>query len=95
MLDALEASGLSAEVFAAEHGMAPQRISYWRRRLERGAAPRGFVRAKLSTDAPSAGPSAGPTLEAILPSGRALRVTGPWTRESIELWLSALEAHGC
>jgi transposase-like protein len=81
-LSALERSGQSVSAFAAEHGLDPQRLYQWRRRLGK-AEPTTFrevvVRpaASVMAEAPSA------RFEVALPSGEVLRV--PVTFESADL----------
>jgi transposase-like protein len=79
-LAALARSGQSVSAFAAEHGLDPQRLYQWRRRLGK-AEPITFrevtVRPSLVVDAPGA------RFEIALASGEVIRV--PVTFESDDL----------
>jgi transposase-like protein len=93
-LTALERSGKAVAVFAAEHGIDPQRLYAWRRRLG-GAEPTTFhelvVRPpqRISlTDATSA-------FELGLPCGVVVRVPATFDASALERLLRVLEARAC
>ena len=78
-LAALERSGQSVKVFAVEHGLDPQRIYQWRRRLGK-AEPTTFREVIVR---PSARLDVDARFEIALPSGAVLRV--PVKFESADL----------
>jgi transposase-like protein len=76
-LAALERSGKSVGLFAAEHGLAPQRLYSWRRRLDAlGEAEPTTFQELVVRPSPraSAGESDGARLEIVLASGVVVRV---------------------
>ncbi|MCB9583741.1 MAG: transposase [Polyangiaceae bacterium] len=74
VLAALEASGLSVNAFAAREGLDPQRLYYWRKRLDGDSA---LAVSPTFVEVPRHGPE---PVEIALRSGRSLRV-----RESIDV----------
>ena len=86
LVTALEASNLTAAVFAAQHNVNPSTLSWWRSRF-RGAMPsRGFVTVELPVVRPVAPP---PPLRVEL-AGRGIVVDVPvgadldWLRAVVE-----------
>jgi transposase-like protein len=77
VLAALRRSGKPVRVFAAEHGLDPQRVYLWRRRLG-GAEPTTFQELMVR---PATGlavaDTAGNSFEIVLASGDVVRVP-PW-----------------
>ncbi len=73
VLAALERSGLPVTRFAARHGLGPERLYRWQRRLARVEAspsqPPRFAEVAVAVPSPA-------TIELLLPEGVALRVTG-------------------
>ena len=73
VLDTLVQSGQSVSAFASDHGLDPQRIYAWRRRLGR-AEPIKFHElilggSEISSTAPASEP-----FEIVLPNGEVVRV---------------------
>jgi hypothetical protein len=71
VIAALERSGQPVAVFAASHGLDPQRVYLWRRRLAGGEHTtfrEVVVRPSMSAEATP------PPFEVVLPSGPILRV---------------------
>jgi hypothetical protein len=74
VLAALRRSGKSVGEFAGEHGLDPQRVYLWRRRLGK-AEPTLFQELIVRPAAPRAVPDAGGNLfEIVLASGDVVRV---------------------
>jgi hypothetical protein len=90
----LHRSGKTVSVFAAEHGLDPQRLYSWRRRLggaERIAFQELIVRlaARISFadgDAP---------FEVVLPSGVVVRVPASFNSAALERLLEVLRVGAC
>jgi transposase-like protein len=74
VVEDLRRSGLSVSQFAAEHGLAVERLYRWRQRLQSGktSAPRSPRFAEV-TVRPSAPPAA---IEIELPGSVAVRISG-------------------
>lgn len=81
-------SGLSAPDFCRVHGVAHQRLGYWRARLddEGKAEVQRFVPVRLR-EAVSEG-----SLEVVLRSGRIVRVHGAVDGETVRAVIEAAEA---
>ncbi len=95
-LAALERSRKPVSVFAAEHGLDPQRLYSWRRRLG-GAEPTAFreliVRpsATVSSSATAASP-----FEIVFASGVVVRVPASFDAATLERLLEVLaQAQAC
>src|SRR6202795_927655 len=73
VLAALHRSGKPVGEFAAEHGLDPQRVYLWRRRLGK-AELTTFQELIVRPTARGAGPNAGDSFEIILASGDRVRV---------------------
>ena len=74
VLAALERSGQPVAAFAASHGLDPQRVYLWRRRLaegERTTFREVVVRPSISAEATAQHLAA---FEVVLPSGTTIRV---------------------
>lgn len=82
MLSALDASGLTPHAFARSRGVDPQRLYYWRRRIEEGEAAPAFV--EVHRPAPVA-------VEIVALSGRVLRVTDAIDGTTLRRLVAALE----
>ncbi len=86
-LAALERSGKSVRVFADEHGLDPQRLYLWRRRLaggERTTFQEVFVRSSPAAQ----------TFEVVLASGVVLRVPPSFDSDALARLLDVL-ARAC
>ena len=95
-LAALARSRKSVSTFAAEHGLDPQRLYSWRRRLG-GAEPTTFreliVRPSHEV---SSSVSAGSRFEIVLPSGVVVRVPESFDSAALERLLEVLaQARAC
>jgi transposase-like protein len=95
-LAALERSRKPISVFAAEHGLDPQRLYSWRRRLG-GAEPTTFRELIVRPPAAaSLSPSAGAAFEIVLGSGVVVRVPESFDAAGLERLLEVLaRAHAC
>ncbi len=96
VLAALERSRKPVSVFAAEHGLDPQRLYSWRRRLG-GAEPTTFRELIVR---PSAGvsliPKAGSPFEIVLATGVVVRVPASFDASALERLLEVLaQARAC
>lgn len=90
VLDALGDAGTSVTDFARAHGLDPQRLYAWRRRLDRApprARPLSFV--ELPTTAPPVAPA---RYEITLPSGTCLRIEGTVVADDLTVLLTLLGA---
>ena len=100
MLAALAASGESDGAFARRTGVAPHRIYYWRKKLERPSRAltertvSGFVPVRVvdEPDPRAVATSSVRQVEATLPSGARLVFRGVWDRVSLRPWIAALGA---
>lgn len=99
MLAALAASGESDRAFARRTGVAPHRIYYWRKKLERPSRAdertvSGFVPVRVVEERPPQLTTTSSTgqVEATLPSGARLVFRGAWDRASLRPWIAALGA---
>jgi transposase-like protein len=86
-LAALEQSGRPVSVFAAEHGLDPQRLYAWRRRLAGGE--RTTFRELIVRS-----PSAAAIFEVVLASGVLVRVPSSFDAEALARLLDVL-ARAC
>ena len=71
VIAALERSGQSVSTFASEHGLDPQRVYFWRRRL--GEAERTTFQ-EIVVRPLASGPDANAHFEIVLASGGIVRV---------------------
>jgi hypothetical protein len=87
VIAALDASGQSVAVFAAREGFDPQRLYFWRRRLESGAAdvvqPPAFIEVRS--------PAEHGRIEVVLRSGRVVRVAESIDGDLLRRLVDALE----
>lgn len=104
MLSVFKNSKISVSAFARQHGIPKNRVTYWIHRTvelaklaEKSQSPvdqPSFV--PVLTDATprleATVPQPVQTLEATLPSGSRIVVHGNWNTDSINNWLSAIEA---
>ena len=95
-LAALEQSGQSVRVFAEGHGLDPQRLYVWRRRLGK-AEPITFRELMVRPSLPvAAAEECGTRFELVLPSGVVLRVPSRFDVSALERLLAVLaEARAC
>lgn len=92
MVAAFELSGMSMRRFAEQHGLAVQRVAYWRAKLAepvRVTPPSGGFAAVRIADEPAA---IDRSVELRLRNGRALTIRGGWDETTIRTWVRALEA---
>ncbi len=88
VLDALDDAGTPVAEFARDHGVDPQRLYAWRRRLRRTPSltrPVHFV--ELPPTAVSGAPAC---YEIVLPSGARLRIEGAVVTRDVAALLSLL-----
>ncbi len=82
VLSDVATSGLTLYSFAQRHGGDPQRLYYWRRRIERDAVAPAFVEVHRASASP---------VEIVVRSGRVLRVTDTIDGETLRKLVAALE----
>lgn len=82
-----QASGLSSLAFARRKGLSPQRLYWWRQRLEAASLERASRQAFVEVTAASAGLP----VEVIVRSGRVLRVPASIDPEVLLQLVEALE----
>jgi transposase-like protein len=93
-LAALQRSGKPVGVFAAEHGLDPQRLYSWRRRL--GEAERTTFRELIVRPSPrSSVTDSDAPFEVVLPSGVVLRVPASFEAAALERLLEVLRTGAC
>ena len=94
VLDALERSGKSLRVFAEEHGLDPQRLYVWRRRVDNGDGTTFrelIVRPSFSAHAADGG-----SFEIVLASGVMVRVPSSFDASALARQLKVLtQARAC
>jgi len=95
VLDALDAAGTPVAEFARDHGVDPQRLYAWRRRLQRVPAPTRPVH--FVELPPTVGTATAASYEIVLPSGVRLRIEGVVVAQDVAALLSLLrtEAAPC
>ena len=94
VLGALERSGKPVRVFAEEHGLDPQRLHAWRRRVAGGDGTT-FRELIVRRSAPPVISVADDRFELVLPSGLSVRVPPSFDAVALERLLSVLQARGC
>jgi transposase-like protein len=93
-LAVLQRSGKPVSVFAAEHGLDPQRLYSWRRRL--GKAERTTFKELIVRPAASISVAAtGASFEIMLRSGVVVRVPQSFDAAALERLLVVLRADAC
>ena len=93
-LAALQRSGKAVSVFAAEHGLDPQRLYSWRRRL--GEAERTTFQELIVRPAPRISVTDGEApFELALPSGVVVRVPASFSAAALERLLEVLRTCAC
>jgi transposase-like protein len=95
-LAALERSGKPVSVFSAEHGLDPQRLYSWRRRLG-GAEPTTFRELIVRPSATvSSSVTGGSPFEIVFASGVVVRVPASFDAATLERLLEVLaQARAC
>jgi hypothetical protein len=93
-LAALEGSGMSVREFAAEHGLDPQRLWSWRRRVAGG--DRTTFRELIVRPSATAGAGSGDAFEVVLGSGTVVRVPPSFDSAALVRLLEVLaQAQAC
>ena len=87
MLAALERSGQPVSAFAAEHGLDPQRVYLWRRRLGVSAERTTFREVVVRADGSE-------RFEIVLASGTIVRMPTSFDDDSLERLLGVLSRAG-
>ena len=93
-LGALERSGKAVAVFAAEHGIDPQRLYAWRRRLG-GAEPTTFQEVIVRPPPRISLTEGAAAFELALPSGVVVRVPASFDASALDRLLGVLETRAC
>jgi len=85
VLTAQAASGLSVAAFAAREGIDPQRLYFWRRRVDAGSveAPPEFIEVRHTAERER--------VEIVLRSGRVVRVAESIDADALRRLIVALE----
>ena len=93
-LAALQRSGKSVRAFSTEHGLDPQRLYSWKRRL--GGAELTTFQEVLVRPAPRISLANGHApFEVVLPSGVIIRVPASFDAEALERVLGVLRTDAC
>lgn len=88
----LERSGLGVARFAAVHDLDPQRLYFWRKRVERsGASHAALIEVELPRLVASAQIGQGTQVEIELVNGRRLRVSDRIDGDALRRVVSVLE----
>ena len=82
LLSSVTASGLTLYAFAHRHGIDPQRLYYWRRRIEGADAAPAFVEVHRANPGP---------VEVVARSGRVLRAADTIDSLTLRRLIAALE----
>lgn len=82
-VEALSNSGLSVLAYAREHGLKPDTLYRWRKRLRSPAVSPRLV--PLTLEAPA-------TCEVVFPDGRVLRFPVTLSAQTLGAWLAAMGA---
>ena len=82
VLSAVARSGLTIYAFAQRHGVDPQRLYYWRRRIKGDAVAQAFVEVHRASADP---------VEIVVRSGRVLRVADTIDGSTLRKLVAALE----
>ncbi|MBA3844476.1 MAG: hypothetical protein H0X39_17975 [Actinobacteria bacterium] len=93
-LDALERSRKGVAVFAAEHGIDPQRLYAWRRRLG-GAEPTTFQELIVRPPPRLSLAAGAAAFELALPTGLVVRVPASFDASALDRLLGVLERRAC
>ena len=89
----LERSGKSVTAFAADHGLDPQRVYLWRRRVARGDGT--TFRELVVRPSAAVGERNGP-FEVVLPSGVVVRIPASFDAVALSRLLEVLaQARAC
>jgi len=95
VIDALDRSGQSVSVFAAEHGLDAQRVYLWRRRLRASSAgaERSTLR-ELIVRPRAQGGFDGARFEIVLASGTTVRVPACFEADALRRLLEVVARSG-
>ena len=93
-LAALQRSGKAVSVFAAEHGLDPQRLYSWRRRLGK-AEPTTFQEVIVRPAARISVRDGDAPFEVVLPSGVVVRVPTAFDATALARLLEVLRTGAC
>jgi transposase-like protein len=93
-LAALHRSGKAVSVFAAEHGLDPQRLYWWRRRLGK-AEPTTFQEVVVRPAAQISVLDGDGPFEVVLRSGVVVRVPTSFNATALERLLEVLRNGAC
>jgi transposase len=93
-LVALARSGKPVPVFAADHGIDPQRLYAWRRRLG-GAEPTTFQELIVRPSPRISLTEGAAAFELALPSGVVVRVPASFEAPALDRLLGVLERRAC
>ena|SRR5271170_2105252 len=93
-LTALQRSGKSVSVFAAEHGVDPQRLYSWRRRLGE-AEPTMFQELVVRSPPRISVTDGDAPFELVLRSGIVVRVPSSFEAATLERLLEVLRSDAC
>jgi transposase-like protein len=93
-LAALQRSGKAVSVFAAEHGLDPQRLYSWRRRLGK-AEPTMFQEVIVRPAARISVTDGDAPFEVVLRSGVVVRVPTSFNATALERLLEVLRTGAC
>jgi len=93
-LAALQRSGKAVSVFAAEHGLDPQRLYSWRRRLGK-AEPTTFQEVIVRPAARISVTDGEAPFEVVLRSGVVVRVPASFDATALERLLEVLRTGAC
>ena len=74
VLSAWRASGASIERFASVRGLVPQRLRWWKKKLEAGGGSHKSMELLPVAVVAGSEPSRGTPIQVILPSGHIVRV---------------------
>jgi transposase-like protein len=94
VLAEVERSGENPRAYGMRHGIDPQRLYSWKRRLARAAAPTGsgFLPVRITSEAPTT-PRSVPSraFEVLLAGGRVVRVAEDFDANALGRLVAVLE----
>lgn len=98
LLDAQAASGLSLEAFSKRHGLMPERLRRWKRKLEPqagNAIDLRFLPVQVVEAQPIEEPPQSPSLIEVVAGGRAIRVGPGFCEVTLLRLVQLLESAPC